>query len=197
MAELIDMPIVQADHESTPMPLPAGLVSHDSLQGLEILVDLFSQTCEMVNRGVLSVEAALNALPIAEEAWVTIPGEPSADGAVEAVEVQATSEEHIFNGIAVMIMKMGEPLLPGALARRATKDDQLGYGRFGDRWAILFRGAQCEDAMPLVDAPLEARLRGVRVVGSLLAELETRVPADGQADASVRDIPDASCGVSS
>ncbi len=176
------------------MPLPAGLVSDDFLQGLEIVVDLFSQTCEMVNRGVQSVEAALNARPIAEEAWVSIPGEPSADRAIEVAEVPGASEERIFNGVAVMIMKLGEPSLPAACASRATEDDRLGYGRFGDRWAILFRGAQSEDATLLVDAPLEARLRGVRAVGSLLAEIESRVPATPEGDAAVCELPDASDG---
>jgi hypothetical protein len=203
MPELLDDSAVRAHDDA---PVTTALVSPDALQGLEILVDLFDQTCEMMNRGVLSIETALNALHVAGEAWVPVSVEaPPADPPADVAEAEPVPEEHLFNGIPVTIMKLSRPLCPDA-GRRAANQDQLGYGRLGDRSAILFRPANSEDAVPLVDAPIEARLRALRAVPRLLAAIENRVPAPlvenrlpppPEPDPPVDDLPSTSLSVAS
>ncbi len=158
-------------------------VDTNLLHGLAALADLLSNASETLNQCVLTVEDTLRAVSTTEEEWVPIRTTHSTVRCVQTEGNDQTSQECVFGGVPVTILKIDAP----ASQEAGTQwEYQLGYSRVGDRWALMVRTAslqpsnendgfwQFSDLKLLRDAPLEIRLKGIREIPSLMKLLDSR-----------------------
>jgi hypothetical protein len=110
------------------------------------------------------------------------------------------SQERIFGGVPVMIMRLSAAPVPQVEVKRCEWHYELGYAVAGDDWAVMIRTAsfnpaneqsgftEYSDLMPLRDAPLELQLKAIPQIPSLFHLLnkvfEESTSADIVADAS-------------
>jgi hypothetical protein len=183
----LDVP-VQAGEVKTPRAPLTDSVDVDLLQGLDALADLLGNASETLTEGLLTVEDNLNALPITQEEWVPIQGTRSSVESIETEDVGQTSQEYVFGGVPITILKLGGPVRQETRPQWNESEYQLGYSRVGNGWALMIRTArsqpsngngddvcwQFSDEKPLVLAPLEVRLKGIREIPSLIKLLDRR-----------------------
>jgi hypothetical protein len=150
------------------------------LHGLSVLSDLLNEASETLHQCLLTIEDRLQALPIAQERWVPIPGAsvPAAD--VPASHGEQTVQQRVFSGVAVTIMKLGSSANQDDPARRERRYE-LGYAAAGDAWALVTRLAGAAERQPLRDAPLDFRLKAIREIPALLKALDVGRPAASEA----------------
>ena len=177
---------VQADQGKPPWAPLAVAIDVDLLHGLGALAELLGSASETLNQCLLTIEDTLNALSITQEAWVPIQTDRSFVERVPAEDGQQTSQQRLFAGVLVTILKLDEPASQQAGTPRCEREYQLGYSRVGDSWALMIRTTSFQpsngdeglcrfsDLTPLRDAPLEIRLKGIREIPSLIKLLDSR-----------------------
>ena len=173
----------------------------DLLQGLGALAELFTNASETLKQCLLTIDNKLSALGVGREEWVPIP---TARSAVERVskgpDDGQMSQERIFGGVPVMIMRLSAAPVPQVEVKRCEWHYELGYAVAGDDWAVMIRTAsfnpaneqsgftEYSDLMPLRDAPLELQLKAIPQIPSLFHLLnkvfEESTSADAVADAN-------------
>jgi hypothetical protein len=152
----------------------------DLLQGLGALAELFTNASETLKQCLLTIDKKLSALGVGREEWVPIP---TARSAVERVSTGRddgqVSQERIFGGVPVMIMRLSAAPVPQVEVKRCEWHYELGYAVAGDDWAVMIRTAsfnpanehngftEYSDLMPLRDAPLELQLKAIPQIPSL------------------------------
>jgi len=194
--------LLQAD-----APAPSEITDQsdaDLLQGLGALAELFTNASETLKQCLLTIDKKLSALGVGREEWVPIP---TARSAVERVskgpDDGQMSQERIFGGVPVMIMRLSAAPVPQVEVKRCEWHYELGYAVAGDDWAVTIRTAsfnpaneqsgftEYSDLMPLRDAPLELQLKAIPQIPSLFHLLnkvfEESTSADIVADASERE----------
>jgi hypothetical protein len=164
----------------------------DLLQGLSALADLFSNASHTLNQCLLTIEDKLSSMVIAQAEWVPIQTArsvvervPPAD---EPVDDRQQSQERMFGGVPVIIMRMSMPGNDSPAAGRCEWQYELGYSVVGDEWALLIRtatfgpskqsdgGFTYSDLMLLREAPLEIRLKAIREIPILIRLLAEGAP---------------------
>ena len=164
----------------------------DLLQGLSALADLFSNASHTLNQCLLTIEDKLSSMVIAQAEWVPIQTARSAVERVppadEPVDDRQQSQERMFGGVPVTIMRMFTPANESPAAGRCEWRYELGYSVVGDQWALLIRiatfdptkqidgGFTCSDPMLLREAPLEIRLKAIREIPLLIRLLAEGAP---------------------
>jgi hypothetical protein len=168
------------------------------LHGLGALADLLSNASETLNQCLLTLENKLSAAAVAREEWIPIQTARSAVERIPAVEERQRSQERVFGGVAVTILRMSEPVIERS-APRCEWQYELGYSVAGDDWALMIRTASSDpsneregcvefsDLIPLRDAPLEIKLKAIREIPSLLQVLDgSPLGADATASDAVQ-----------
>ena len=197
---LLDAPIPA--EVTTPSPAPTDTVNADLLEGLDALADLLKNTSDTLNHGVMTIEDQLNALSGIQEEWVLIRGTRASVEPVTAAEAVTVTEgaghasqEYVFGGVAVTILRLAEPTPDQVVPEGNEHEDWLGCSKVGDRWALVVRTGRkrtvnsdangvphpLSELQPLVDAPLEVRVEGVRRIPTLVNLIESRCAASGGA----------------
>ncbi len=164
----------------------------DLLQGLSALADLFSNASHTLNQCLLTIEDKLSSMVIAQAEWVPIQTARSVVERVapadEPVDDRQQSQERMFGGVPVTIMRMSTPENESPAAGRCEWQDELGYSVVGDQWALLIRTATFDpskqsdggftyaDLMLLREAPLEIRLKAIREIPLLIRLLAEEAP---------------------
>jgi len=164
----------------------------DLLQGLSALADLFSNASHTLNQCLLTIEDKLSSMVIAQAEWVPIQTARSAVERVppadERVDDRQQSQERMFGGVPVIIMRMSAPENGSPAAGRCEWQYELGYSVVGDQWALLIRtatlgpskqndgGFTYSDLMLLREAPLEIRLKAIREIPLLIRLLAEGAP---------------------
>jgi hypothetical protein len=180
--DVSEPPPQAGDDVATPEPSHSDA---ELLHGLGALADLISNASDTVNQCLLTIEGKLGALPVTKVEWVPIKAARSAIERVRPLRDGDTSQERVFGGVPVTIMKFG-----GALASEPERSArcewryELGYSVAGDEWALMIRTAGSDrscnggsagafsDVMRLRDAPLEIRLKAIREIGDLIQSLD-------------------------
>ena len=172
---------VRADEATQPLAAVSDSVDAELLHGLGALADLLSDASETLNQCLVTIEEMLNALPPTQEEWVPIQTTRSSVERVQPEGAEQPSQECVFGGVAVTILKLDAPA-----SQEARTEYQLGYSRVGDGWALMVRTAsfqpsnghegfcQFSDLKPLREAPLEIRLKGIREIPNLMKLLDSR-----------------------
>jgi hypothetical protein len=167
--------LVQKD---VPAPCDADQQEADLLQGLGALAELFTNASETLKQCLLTIDNKLNALGVGKEEWVPIPTARSAVERVAKGGDDGQTQERIFGGVPVMIMRLSAPV-PPVEVKRCEWHYELGYAVAGDDWALVIRTAsfnpanehtgftEYSDLMPLRDAPLELQLKAIPQIPSL------------------------------
>jgi len=164
----------------------------DLLQGLSALADLFSNASQTLNQCLLTIEDKLSSMVIAQAEWVPIQTARSAVEQVPPADEPAhdrqQSQERMFGGVPVIIMRMSTAENESPAAGRCEWQYELGYSVVGDQWSLLIRTATFDpskqsdggfthsDLMLLREAPLEIRLKAIREIPLLI-----RLLAEGAA----------------
>jgi hypothetical protein len=166
----------------------------DLLHGLSALADLFGNASHTLNQCLLTIEDKLSSMVIAQAEWVPIQTarsaveRPPADGPVDE---RQQSQERMFGGVPVTIMRMSTSENASPAAGRCEWQYELGYSVVGDQWALLIRTATFDPAkqsdggftysglMLLRDAPLEIRLKAIREIPLLIRLLAEGAPQPG------------------
>ncbi len=156
------------------------------LAGLGALADLIHDASDTLNQCILTIEGKLCAVPVTEEAWIPITTARSAvERPAPAFEEQA-SQERVFGGVPVTIMRFGAPAPQPEAGPRCEWQYEVGYATTDTGWALMIRtvsvdhsnqrGASPEfsDLMMLRDAPLEIRLKAIREIPDLIQVLASR-----------------------
>jgi hypothetical protein len=174
----------------TARPEPSDV---DLLQGLSVLADLLSNASHTLNQCLLTIEDKLSSMVIAQAEWVPIQTARSAVERIPAAEAPARegrhqSQERMFGGVPVTIMRMAAPENEPPAAPRCEWQYELGYSVAGDKWALLIRTATYDpsnrndsgftysDQMLLREAPLEIRLKAIREIPLLMRLLAEGAP---------------------
>ena len=180
-----------------------GETDADLLQGLSALADLLTNASDTLNQCLLTLENKLNAAAIAREEWIPIQSAGSGIDRLLTEDACPASQERIFAGVAVTILKMSSAPPPQPTLKRSEWRYELGYSVAGDEWALMIRTASSDalksdaaspeftDVMRLRDAPLEIRLKAIRDIPALMqlfAETEP-VPPDPPSEAALEDEP--------
>jgi hypothetical protein len=180
-------PAVQSDAEPLPTTPPTDHADADLLRGLGALADLIANASETLNQCLLTIEGKLNAAAVAKEEWIPIK---TARSAVEHVPVPGedqASQERVFGGVPVTIMKFGAlAAQPERMAPRCQWHYELGYSVADDEWTLMIRtasydgppgrgSAEFSNVMPLRDAPLEIRLKAIREIPDLIQVLDSSI----------------------
>ena len=197
---LLDAPIPA--EVTTPSSAPTDTVNADLLEGLDALADLLKNTSDTLNHGVMTIEDQLNALSGIQEEWVLIRGTRASVEPVTAAEAVTVTEgaghasqEYVFGGVAVTILRLAEPTPDQVVPEGNEHEDWLGCSKVGDRWVLVVRTGRkrtvnsdangvphpLSELQPLVDAPLEVRVEGVRRIPTLVNLIESRCAASGGA----------------
>jgi hypothetical protein len=132
---------------------------------------------------------------IAQAEWVPIQTARSVVERVsladEPVDDRRQSQERMFGGVPVTIMRMFTPENESPAAGRCEWQYELGYSVVGDQWALLIRTATFDpskqsdggfahsDLMLLREAPLEIRLKAIREIPLLIRLLAEGAPQPG------------------
>ena len=103
------------------------------LHGLSALADLLSNASETLNQCLLTLENKLSAASVAREEWIPIQTARSAVERVPAAEERQRSQERVFGGVAVTILRMSEPAIEPPSAPRCEWQYELGYSVVGRR----------------------------------------------------------------
>jgi len=181
-----------------------GETDADLLQGLSALADLLTNASDTLNQCLLTLENKLNAAAIAREEWIPIQSAGSGIDRLLTEDECPASQERIFAGVAVTILKMSSAGPSQPTLKRSEWRYELGYSVAGDEWALMIRTASSDalkpdaaspeftDVMRLRDAPLEIRLKAIRDIPALMelfAETEPVPPDPPSEPAAVEDEP--------
>jgi hypothetical protein len=173
---------VRADEEESPAAPLTNTLDADLLRSLGELADLLGSGSETLNQCLLTVEDTLNALSITKDGWVPIQ---TVRSFIERVppEDEETSQERVFGGVPVTIMKLGAPATQQDRTQPCEWRYEVGYSVVGDGRALTIRTASLEpsnerdgfggfsDVKLLREAPLEIRLKAIREIPSLIIRL--------------------------
>ncbi len=167
----------------------------DLLHGLSALADLFSNASHTLNQCLLTIEDKLSSMVIAQAEWVPIHTARSAVERVpqadEPADERRQSQERMFGGVPVTIMRMSAAGNEPPAAGRCEWQYELGYSVVGDHWSLLIRTATFDpskqsvggftysDLMLLREAPLEIRLKAIREIPLLIRLLAEGAPQPG------------------
>jgi hypothetical protein len=175
--------MVQADEGTQALEAVSDSVNAELLQGLGALADLLSDASETLNQCLVTIEDTLNGLSPMQEEWVPIQTTRSSVECVQPEAGEQPSQECVFGGVPVTILKLA---VPASQEAGTQWEYQLGYSRVGAGWALMVRTArfqpsnghegfcQFSDLKPLREAPLEIRLKGIREIPSLIKLLDSR-----------------------
>jgi hypothetical protein len=156
----------------------------DLLQGLGALADLLGNACETLNRCLLTIEDTLRALPVVKDQWVPIRALCCLSESVAPEDEGQASQERVFGGVSVTIMKMGASTPQQSETQRCEWQYELGYSLNGEGRALMVRTcsfelsderegfSQFSDMFLLREAPLEIRLKAIREIPNLMKSLD-------------------------
>lgn len=185
------------DGEEAPPPAPA--TEHgdaELLAGLGALADLINDASDTLNQCILTIESKLIAVPVTEEAWIPITTARSAVERIAPPCEEQASQERVFGGIPVTIMRFGAPAPQPEQTQRCEWQYELGYSAADSEWALMIRTASVDhsnrrgaspefsDLMVLRDAPLEIRLKAIREIPGLIEVLASRTAGEPEASAA-------------
>ena len=182
-------------HEEAPQAdeaTPTEQSDVDLLQGLSALADLFGNASQTLNQCLLTIEDKLSSMVIAQAEWVPIQTARSAVERVPPADEPAgerhQSQERMFGGVPVTIMRMSTPENEPPVPGRCEWQYELGYSVIGDQWALFIRTATFDpskqndggftysDLTLLREAPLEIRLKAIREIPHLIRLLAEGAP---------------------
>ena len=185
---------VHVDEGPSPSAPPSDSADAGLLQGLGLLADLINDASETLNQCLCTIENQLSALPAPREEWIPIKAAGSAvELALPPCEEQA-SQERIFGGVPVTIMRFGARTTQFEKPR-CQWQYELGYSATGDEWALMIRTSSADrskqhngstefsDLMALRDAPLEIRLKAIREIPDLIQLLDGKTVVTPESDA--------------
>ncbi|RPI57476.1 MAG: hypothetical protein EHM55_01725 [Acidobacteria bacterium] len=174
----------QADDDTSPSAAASDNADTELLTGLGALADLISDASETLNQCLSTIEDKLSALLVTKEEWIPIKTARSAVERVSPPCEAQSSQERMFGGVAVTIMKFGAMATQPERAPLCEWQYELGYSAAGDEWSLMIRtassdglsqrAAEFSDLMPLREAPLEIRLKAIREIPDLIQLLDGR-----------------------
>jgi hypothetical protein len=170
-----------------PASRPSLLQTDDLVRGLDTIVDVLTRTGDALTQLVQLIEGRLSTMTLAEDVWVPVRGAQPPELQESPMAAEQMSEERVFDGVPVTIMRMAPAPALDATPRIA-REYQLGYGKDRDTSVFLVRTASREqpvgdaaekpprfsDRKPLLDAPLDLRFHAAREIARLVDRLTGR-----------------------
>ncbi len=192
-------------HADQDAPVAAALHDHsdaDLLQGLGALADLITDASDTLNQCLATIEGKLNAAAVAKEEWIPIKSARSAVERVLQPGGDQASQERVFGGVAVTIMRFGAVAAQPERTPRCQWLYELGYSVAGGEWTLMIRTASSDygggresvefsNVMPLREAPLEIRLKAIREIPDLIQVLDPALAEGLDCELIASEPPDA------
>ncbi len=185
---------VRADEDQLPSAPLSDSADAGLLQGLGLLADLINDASETLNQCLSTIENQLRALPAPREEWIPLKAVRSAVELALPPCAEQASQERMFGGVSVTIMKFGA-LTTQFEKPRCQWHYELGYSATGDEWALMIRTSSADrsnqrdgstefsDLMALRDASLEIRLKAIREIPDLIQLLDGKTKVTPDSDA--------------